>query len=595
MSALIRVACALALMVVALGPLPAASALDHVAPQGFEADGPWTGIASVTDAGRFGCPAPGRAADAGAHSGSGVLASSCPAVTVRFSTPQAYVTLWATTDTGGGVSIAASSDATPVKGTGGPGQWVPLTLPVTKDPTIAQVIVNADNPASRLLIDDLTFSTTAQPDTAITSSGPPAQTNQTTASFDFDSSIGGSTFSCELDGAAAADCTSGKAYTSLADGDHTFTVTATDGPFGHRDATPATHAWHVDTTAPRTRITDGPSGSTTSRTASVSFASADDDARGFECALDRQPFAACASPMTYNDLALGRHTVRVRATDAVGNVEATPATIDWTVDRSASKDASDPQSARLDTKGTPSGASAIEPACSAAANPGEADRDQNGLLDRCQRLPSAKLPITAGVQALARVTDGEVWVKLPGRATAAAAGGNDGWLPLKGASVIPMQSVVDARHGTVELDSAATTGRRAKIQEARFGAGIFQVRQARTAQAKRAARRAAPVELYLQTPAGATNACAGAAQGTVVRTLSAGGAGRYRVWGALSTAHVDGSARWTVSDRCDGTLTTVARGVVTVHDLRHDASAGVRAGRHRLVAGPLFVSLKGGR
>jgi hypothetical protein len=591
MSALTRIACALVLLAVALEPT-SASALDHVAPQGFEAEGPWTGIASVTD--RADCPKPGRAADAGAHSGSSVLASSCPTVTIKFSTPQAYVTLWAKTDTGGGVSIAASSDATPVKGTGAADQWVPLTLPVTEDPAIAQVIVSADNPASHLFIDDLTFSTTAQPDTAITSSGPPPLTNQTTASFDFDSSIGGSTFSCTLDGAAAADCTSSQAYASLAEGDHTFTVTATDGPFRHADATPATYTWHVDTTAPRTRITDGPSGSTTSRSASVSFSSADDDARSFECALDQQAFAACTSPMTYNDLALGHHTVRVRATDAAGNVEATPATIDWTVDTPASTDRSNQQSTRIDTKGTPSGASAIEPACSASANPGEADRDQNGLLDRCQRLPSAKLPITAGVQALARVTDGEVLVKLPGRATAAGAGGNDGWLPLKGGSVIPMQSVVDARHGTVELDSAATTAQRAQIQQAHFAAGMFQIRQARVARAHRAARRAAPVELHLQTPLGFANACAGAAKGTVVRTLSASAAGRYRVWGAVSTAHVDGAARWTVSDRCDGTLTTVARGVVTVHDLRDDATVRVRAGRRSLVAAPLFVSLKGG-
>jgi hypothetical protein len=143
------------------------------------------------------------------------------------------------------------------------------------------------------------------------------------------------------------------------------------------------------------------------------------------------------------------------------------------------------------------------------------------------------------------------------------------------------------------MDSAATTGKRAEIQKARFAAGIFEVRQARKQRAKRARRRAAPVELHLETPPGSANACSGAAKATVVRQLSASAAGRYRMWGAVSTAHLDGRARWTVSDRCDGTLTNVDRGVVMVHNLRSDGTARLRAGGRKLVAAPLFVSLKG--
>jgi hypothetical protein len=54
----------------------------------------------------------------------------------------------------------------------------------------------------------------------------------------------------------------------------------------------------------------------------------------FECSLDGSAFAACASPQSYNNLASGSHTFQVRARDASGNVDATPATYTWAVDNS---------------------------------------------------------------------------------------------------------------------------------------------------------------------------------------------------------------------------------------------------------------------
>jgi hypothetical protein len=48
----------------------------------------------------------------------------------------------------------------------------------------------------------------------------------------------------------------------------------------------------------------------------------------FACKLDRGPFAPCSSPMTYRVRAtdeLRSHTFKVRAIDAAGNVDLTPA------------------------------------------------------------------------------------------------------------------------------------------------------------------------------------------------------------------------------------------------------------------------------
>jgi hypothetical protein len=84
-----------------------------------------------------------------------------------------------------------------------------------------------------------------------------------------------------------------------------------------------------DTTAPQTTITAGPAASTTSTSASFSFASTEPGS--FECALDAAAFARCTSPKSYTGLVLGDHSFKVRARDSAGNVDATPATYAWRV------------------------------------------------------------------------------------------------------------------------------------------------------------------------------------------------------------------------------------------------------------------------
>ncbi len=45
----------------------------------------------------------------------------------------------------------------------------------------------------------------------------------------------------------------------------------------------------------------------------------------FECKLDGKSYARCASPKTYAHVGIGRHTIKVRAIDAAGNVDPSPA------------------------------------------------------------------------------------------------------------------------------------------------------------------------------------------------------------------------------------------------------------------------------
>jgi hypothetical protein len=173
---------------------------------------------------------------------------------------------------------------------------------------------------------------TTPPETTI-DSGPEASTTSTDADFTFSSSEGGSTFECSLDGAAFAGCASPAQLTGLAVGPHTFEVRATDAA-GNMDSTAAAHGWTIaapsDTTPPETTIDSGPAASTSSTSATFTFSSSESGST-FECSLDGGPFAGCTSGLTHNSLAIGAHSFSVRAVDAAGNTDGTPASHNWTV------------------------------------------------------------------------------------------------------------------------------------------------------------------------------------------------------------------------------------------------------------------------
>jgi MYXO-CTERM domain-containing protein len=178
------------------------------------------------------------------------------------------------------------------------------------------------SPASHTWTVDLTA-----PETSLTST-PASLSNQATATFAFSSGAGAS-FECSLDGAAFTACTSPIAYTHLAEGTHTFQVRALDMA-GNVDASPASHSWTVDLTAPETSLTSTPASLSNQATATFAFSS--EASASFECSLDGGAFEACASPLTHAHLAEGTHTFRVRARDAAGNVDDSPASHSWTID-----------------------------------------------------------------------------------------------------------------------------------------------------------------------------------------------------------------------------------------------------------------------
>jgi PKD repeat protein len=114
-------------------------------------------------------------------------------------------------------------------------------------------------------------------------------------------------------------------------GTYTATLTASKASGASAPAsTTITVTAAADTTPPDTTITSGPPSTTTDTSASFAFSSTENGST-FECQLDGAAFATCTSPAAYDGLAAGSHTFSVRATDAAGNTDASPATATWTV------------------------------------------------------------------------------------------------------------------------------------------------------------------------------------------------------------------------------------------------------------------------
>ena len=138
----------------------------------------------------------------------------------------------------------------------------------------------------------------------------------------------GDTYECSLDGAPFTICSSPKTYTGLAVGTHTFRV-QTHSPDPIVEQVPTEYTWTVvDTTAPDTTITFGPSAVTGNPDANLTF-TASETGTTFECRLDEGNWEPCDSAVQYPALALGDHTFAVRAIDAAGNPDPSPATRSW--------------------------------------------------------------------------------------------------------------------------------------------------------------------------------------------------------------------------------------------------------------------------
>ncbi|HSI79127.1 MAG TPA: hypothetical protein VK919_00610, partial [Solirubrobacterales bacterium] len=141
--------------------------------------------------------------------------------------------------------------------------------------------------------------------------------------FTFSSNEPG-TFECKLDAGPFALCSSPHQLTGLDDGPHSFTVKAIDNAL-NEDPSPPVRSFTVDATPPQTTILSGPGRKAKARGKIRFTFSSNEPGSTFSCRLNSKPFRPCSSPFKRRLKKPGRYRFQVRATDAVGHVDPTPA------------------------------------------------------------------------------------------------------------------------------------------------------------------------------------------------------------------------------------------------------------------------------
>jgi Ca2+-binding RTX toxin-like protein len=172
--------------------------------------------------------------------------------------------------------------------------------------------------------------------------------------------------------------------------------------------------------------------------------------------------------------------------------------------------------------------------------------------------PPPVVGATVNIQPVA----GTVLVRLPG---------TDRFVPLSTLTSIPVGSTVDTTAGRVLLTQARPEGTR---ESAEFYEGLFTVTQAPVGESI----------TVLRLDGGDFSGCGSTSRFFAEkpkRKLWGAGKGKFRTRGRFSAATVRGTT-WYTADACDGTLTRVTEGSVTIADFVRDLEVVVSAGQSYL-------------
>jgi DNA-binding beta-propeller fold protein YncE len=174
-------------------------------------------------------------------------------------------------------------------------------------------------------------------------------------------------------------------------------------------------------------------------------------------------------------------------------------------------------------------------------------------------------------------------------------------VPLTELEQIPKSTVIDALHGTIGLTTAALGGpgaardaaakgnkTKVKTQSGTFGGAIFKITQATRGAGKGLATLTLVENAFKGAPTYATckakkaaDASAAALSSRTLQLLRANAKGKFRTSGRYSAATVRGT-KWTIADRCDGTLTHDITHSVAVTDFVRHKTIILHAGRSYL-------------
>ena len=221
-----------------------------------------------------------------------------------------------------------------------------------------------------------------------------------------------------------------------------------------------------------------------------------------------------------------------------------------------------------------------------------------GALAALEKLPAPTLGQTANVAPVS----GTVLIAFPGgAATSAASVFRAGmpvsplaaieslskglhFVPLTEARQVPIGSVLETTAGVARIVTA--TSSKGKLQQGDFGAGIFKLLQAR--------KQKGLTELDIIDAHSARQVCTSVGKGArvashlsgkVLGRLNSNAHGKFSARGQYSAATVRGT-EWSVANQCNGTLTKVERGVVSVRDFRRRKTITLFTGQSYLAKAP---------
>ena len=185
-------------------------------------------------------------------------------------------------------------------------------------------------------------------------------------------------------------------------------------------------------------------------------------------------------------------------------------------------------------------------------------------------------PPVLGQTETAQPVTGTVFIRLPSGA----------FVKLTGAQQIPSGAQIDALQGSLQITTAAA--QKGKTQQGVFGGAVFKLTQARAGATKglatltllEAAFKGAPTYATCKK-AKAGDASAAAASSKVLQLLHASAKGKFKTSGRYAAATVRGT-KWTIADRCDGTLTHDVTDSVAVTDFVRHKTIILHAGQSYL-------------
>ena len=198
---------------------------------------------------------------------------------------------------------------------------------------------------------------------------------------------------------------------------------------------------------------------------------------------------------------------------------------------------------------------------------------------------TVNVEVVSGKVLVSLPTTGQMSLAAPLEAMAASLGKGLHFVPLTQARQIPVGSTLETTHGVARVTTAtATVG---KTQSGEFGAGIFKLLQNR--------KQKGLTDLDIVDSRSARQVCASLGKKAAVAAghlsskalgrLTGSAHGKFTTKGQYSAATVRGTS-WGVTNQCDGTLTRVTRGEVSVRDFRRRKTVTLFAGQHYLAKAP---------